>query len=39
MDEADLVEFLMKQGTVPGGNYKPQVWNEAVRRIHQKEMP
>ena len=33
MDEANLVEFLMTQGAIPGANYKPQVWSEAASRM------
>ena len=32
-DKANLVEFLMTQGAVPGANYKPQVWSEAASRM------
>ena len=32
-DEADLLAFLESRGVVEGGNYKPQVWNEAVSKM------
>ena len=32
-DETTLVTFLISQGAVPGGNYKPQVWNEAAGKM------
>ena len=32
-DKAALIAFLITTGPVPGGNYKPQVWNNAARKM------